>query len=133
MPSWVRLIPTRVVTTWVWAQFSVRGQRCAVDLPSMLSRPAPFTAFVASVAGPTAGHALSAGVILAIFNALIAQIMFSARLLFSFGRDNIFHPAVNSALAGVHVASGAPRAATWVMGAITAACCLLNTHALVVF
>jgi amino acid transporter len=105
----------------------------ASDLTSLLKSPAPFTAFAASVAGPAAGHALSAGVILAIFNALIAQIMFSARLLFSFGRDNIFHPAVNSALAGVHVVSGAPRAATWVMGAITAACCLLNTHALVVF
>jgi amino acid transporter len=105
----------------------------ASDLSSLLRSPAPLTAFVASVAGPAAGHALSAGVILAIFNALIAQIMFSARLLFSFGRDEIFHPAVNAALSGVHLASGAPRAATWVMGAITAGCCLLNTHTLIVF
>jgi amino acid transporter len=105
----------------------------ASDLTSLLKSPAPLTAFVASVAGPAAGHALSAGVILAIFNALIAQMMFSARLLFSFGRDEIFHPSVNAALAGVHRASGAPRAATWVMGAITAACCLLTTHTLIVF
>jgi amino acid transporter len=105
----------------------------AGDLPSLLKSPAPFSAFVASVAGPTAGHALSAGVILAIFNALIAQIMFSARLVFSFGRDNIFYPAVNAALATVHSGSGAPRVATWVVGAITAACCLLNDHVLVVF
>ena len=105
----------------------------ARDLPAMLKSPAPFSAFVASVAGPVAGHALSAGVILAIFNALIAQIMFSARLLFSFGRDRIFHPRVNASLASVHRASGAPRVATWVVGGLAAACCLLDLHLLIVF
>jgi amino acid transporter len=105
----------------------------AGDLRSLLSSPAPFSAFVASVAGPAAGHALSAGVILAIFNALIAQIMFSARLFFSFGRDQLFHPTVNATLARVHQSSGAPRAATWVVGVVSAACCLLDTHVLVVF
>jgi amino acid transporter len=105
----------------------------AGDLPAMLSSPAPFSAFVASVAGPVAGHALSVGVILAIFNALIAQIMFSARMVFSFGRDAIFHPRVNASLASVHRASGAPRVATWVVGALAAACCLLDLHLLIVF
>jgi amino acid transporter len=105
----------------------------AGDLPAILKSPAPFSAFVASVAGPVAGHALSAGVILAIFNALIAQIMFSARLFFSFGRDEIFHPRLNATLASVHRASGAPRVATWVVSAMGAACCLLDLHVLVVF
>jgi amino acid transporter len=105
----------------------------AGDLPSLLRSPAPLSAFVAAVAGPAAGHALSAGVVLAIFNALIAQMMFSARLYFSFGRDQIFHPALNTMLARVHHASGAPRAATWVCAFMAAACCLLNTHLLVVF
>jgi amino acid transporter len=105
----------------------------APDLASMLRSPAPFSAFVASVAGPAAGRALSAGVILAVFNALIVQIMFSARLFFSFGRDEIFNPAVNTLLARVHRASGAPRAATWFVSLIAALCCLLDTHLLVVF
>jgi amino acid transporter len=105
----------------------------APDLTSMLRSPAPFSAFVASVAGPAAGRALSAGVILAVFNALIVQIMFSARLFFSFGRDEIFNPAVNTLLARVHRSSGAPRAATWFASMIAAVCCLLNTHLLVVF
>ncbi len=105
----------------------------ADDLPSILKSPAPFSAFIASVAGPAAGHALSAGVIVAIFNALIAQIMFSARLFFSFGRDEISHPAVNAVLARVHRTSGAPRAATWAVSVIAAACCLLDTHVLIVF
>jgi amino acid transporter len=105
----------------------------AGDLASILKGPAPFTSFIASVAGPAAGHAVSAAVIVAIFNALIAQIMFSARLFFSLGRDEIFHPTVNATLATVHRASGAPRAATWVVCVIGAACCLLDAHVLVVF
>ncbi len=105
----------------------------AGDLPALLRSPAPFSAFMASIAGPAAGHALSACVILAIFNALIAQLMFSGRLFFSFGRDAIFHPAINAALSAVHGPSGAPRSATWMVGAIGAACCLLSDHVLVVF
>jgi amino acid transporter len=105
----------------------------AIDLPSIQKSPTPFSAFFAAVAGTAAGHALSAAVIVAIFNALIAQIMFVARLFFSLGRDDIFHSAVNTMLARVHCSSGAPRAATWVVGMISAACCLLDTHLLVVF
>jgi amino acid transporter len=105
----------------------------ASQLTSILKSSAPFSAFIATVAGPVAGHALSAAVILAIFNALIAQIMFLARLFFSLGRDRIFSPALNTVLATVHFSSGAPRAATWVVGAISAACCLLNNHVLIAF
>jgi amino acid transporter len=103
------------------------------DLPSFLKSPAPLSEFVTSVAGRAAGHALSAAVILAIFNALVAQMMFFARLFFSLGRDKIFHPIVNVALGRVHLSSGAPRTATFVVGAISAACCLLSTHMLVAF
>ena len=105
----------------------------AIDLPALQKSPAPFSAFFAAVAGTTAGHMLSAAVIVAIFNALIAQIMFVARLFFSLGRDDIFHSTVNAMLAKVHHASGSPRAATWAVGVISAACCLLDTHLLVVF
>jgi amino acid transporter len=105
----------------------------AIDLPLILKSPAPFSAFFAAVAGVGAGHALSAAVVVAIFNALIVQIMFVARLFFSLGRDEIFHPTINAMLARVHRSSGAPRAATWAAGTISAACCLFDTHLLVVF
>jgi amino acid transporter len=105
----------------------------AIDLPSLQKSPAPFSAFFAAAAGVAAGHALSAAVIVAIFNALIAQIMFVARLFFSMGRDEIFFPSCNTMLARVHHSSGAPRAATWTVGVISAACCLLDTHVLIVF
>lgn len=105
----------------------------AGDLRSILASPAPLSAFIASVAGPAAGRALSACVALAIFNALIAQIMFVARLYFSCGRDEIFHRRVNVMLATVHQGSGAPRVATLALGGVSALCCLLSTHLLVVF
>lgn len=105
----------------------------AGDLSVILKSPAPFSTFVAAVAGPAASRALSAAVILAMFNALIAAVMFFARLFFSLGRDEIFSPAVNAALARVHRSSGAPRNATWAVGLISAACCLFDTHVLLVF
>jgi amino acid transporter len=105
----------------------------AADLPAIQKSPAPFSTFFVAVAGTTAGQVLSAAVVVAMFNALIAEILFLARLYFSLGRDNIFHPTVNAVLARVHPTSGAPRAATWAVGVISAACCLLDTHLLVVF
>lgn len=95
--------------------------------------PAPFSALIASIAGTTAARALSACVALAIFNALIAAMMFSGRLLFSFGRDTVFPQALSAALARVHGPSGAPRIATLAVGVGSAACCVLRTHVLLVF
>jgi amino acid transporter len=105
----------------------------ASDLVATFASPAPFSAFMSSMAGPAAARALSAGVALAVFNALIAQVMFSGRLFFSLGRDEIFHVRMNRMMASVHGPSGAPRAATLLVGALSALCCLLNTHLLVVF
>jgi amino acid transporter len=105
----------------------------ASDLPSVLRSPAPISAFFAAVAGPAAGRALSAVVALAIFNALIAQVMFCGRLFFSLGRDEIFNRRVNAMLANVHGVSGAPRTATLVFGVISAVCCLIDSHLLIVF
>ncbi len=99
---------------------------------AILRSPAPFSAFIASVAGPAAGRALSAAVALAIFNALIAQVLFSARLFFSFARDGIFPRRLNAALAKVHGGSGAPRVATLLVGVTSAACCLLSSRVLLV-
>ena len=105
----------------------------AEDLRAVLGSPAPFSTFFASVAGSTAGQALSLGVVIAVFNALIATLMFYARLFFSMGRDQIFNAAANRVLARVDAASGVPRAATLAVGAFAAACCLLDSHTLVVF
>jgi amino acid transporter len=103
------------------------------DLTSILKSPAPFSAFVASFAGPIAGRVLSACVALAILNALIVQVMFTARLFFSMGRDRIFSGSISRILADVHGPSGSPRAATLIAGVLSALCCLIDTHVLVIF
>ena len=56
-----------------------------------------------------------------------------ARLLFSLGRDRLFPHALNRIFAQVHDASGVPRAATLVMAAFSALCCLLSSRLLLVF
>jgi amino acid transporter len=103
------------------------------DLHAVFSSPAPFAAFVTEAAGPWASRALSAAVALAIFNSTIVQLMMCARLYFSLGRDRLFPGPVNRLLAGVDERSGAPRAATLVLGAYAAGCCLLSAHVLLVF
>jgi amino acid transporter len=105
----------------------------APDLGALLRSPAPFAQFLSARLGAWAGPALSAGVALAIFNANIVQIMGGARIFFSLGRDGLFPIPVNRVLSKVDPRTGTPRAATLVVGAFTAGCCLLPAHALLVF
>jgi amino acid transporter len=105
----------------------------APDLAAVLRSPAPMAAFAAQTLGPAAGKALSACIALAIFNALIVQIMMGARLYFSLGRDAVFAAPVNRFLDRVDHRSGVPRRATLVLAVFSAVCCLISAHALLVF
>jgi amino acid transporter len=105
----------------------------ARDLPAVLASPAPFATFVSQAIGPWAAQALSTGVILAIFNAIIASIMLGARLLFSVARDGLLPAAANRLISSVAFASGVPRAATLVTAVFSALCCLLASHVLLAF
>ena len=105
----------------------------AHDLPALLQSPTPFTAFVARVAGRGLARAVDLGVALALFNALIVQIMWCARLFFSLGRDGVLTQGANRVLGSVHGGSGAPRGATLVVTGYAVLCCLAPTHILLVF
>ncbi|MGI3778311.1 MAG: APC family permease [Janthinobacterium lividum] len=105
----------------------------APDLAAVLRSPAPFTTFMAQVAGPGAARALGLGVALAVFNSMIATLMYMARLFFSMGRDAVFPGAANRVLMAVDGGSGVPRNATLLVGAFSAASCLLSSHVLLVF
>ena len=105
----------------------------ASDLPGVLASPAPFATFVSDAIGPWAGEALSAGVALAIFNAIIATIMMGARLLFSVARDGLLPGGVGRLLSAVGSRSGVPSAATLAMVAFSALCCFLDSHLLLAF
>jgi amino acid transporter len=105
----------------------------SADLNAVLASPTPFTTFMIAAAGPLAGRALSAAAVAAIFNALVAQVMFGARLFYSFGRDTVFAGLINRMLAHVHGSSGAPRTATLFLGALSLLFCMLDAHTLLVF
>ena len=74
--------------------------------------------------GPLLGKAISAGVALAILNAVIALVLMTARQLYATARDGVWPPAVNRILARVHPRWGSPWAATLAAGAIAAGLCL---------
>ena len=103
------------------------------DLAAVLRSPAPIAAFMAQAAGTGGARLLSAGVALAIFNALIAQVMAYSRLYYSLGRDGLLHEALGERLARVHAPSGVPRTATLILGVFSAVCCLLSSHVLLIF
>jgi amino acid transporter len=105
----------------------------AHNLPAVLASPAPLATFVSQNIGPWAAQALSAGVALAIFNAIIAGIMIGARLFFSMGRDQLLPVAAGRFLSHVERGSGVPRIATLVVVIYTALCCLVPSHLLLVF
>ena len=105
----------------------------AADHPGIFQSRAPFSAFIRLTAGRDADITLSAAVALAVFNALIAQTMFAARLCYSFARDRVLPAAINAALATVHARTGAPRIATLTVGALSAACCAVSERVLLVF
>ncbi len=105
----------------------------APDLPAVLRSPAPMAAFAAQTLGPAAGKVLSACIALAIFNALIVQIMMGSRLYYSLGRDGVFARPVNRFLDAVDHRSGVPRRATLALAAFSTGCCFLSAHTLLVF
>jgi amino acid transporter len=105
----------------------------AGPIAAIIAVPAPFAAFISNKIAPWAGTALSIGVVLAIFNAMIAQIMVLARLFYSLGRDGVLAGPLNRALARVDGPSGVPRIATTVVAVFSAGCCLLSTRTLLIF
>ncbi len=79
----------------------------APDLGAVLKSTAPLATFLTQTLGSGAGKMISIGIALAIFNAMIVQIMLGARLYFSLGRDAVFSRRVNRFLAHVDQADPA--------------------------
>jgi amino acid transporter len=104
----------------------------AKDLGAILASHAPFSQIVSENLGPAWGVAVSVGVALAIFNAIIAQLMALSRLVFSMGRDGVFPAVISRGLTTVSK-TGAPIGATLVFAAISAACCFVKEEPLLTF
>ena len=101
------------------------------DLKSVLGAAAPMPAFLAAAGGDVLAKAVSAGVALAIVNAMIAIGLINARQLYCSGRDGVWPGPVNRWMAAVHPRFHSPWIATLVMGVATLGCCLLPLDLLV--
>jgi amino acid transporter len=103
----------------------------APDLRALLSAhdPAPF--FIAVVGGPWMAKAMSVGVALAIFNAMIAVALMGGRQLYGTGRDRLWPEAVSRAVARIHPRFGSPWIATLIMGTAAVIGCFVDPRLLV--
>jgi len=96
----------------------------APDLKALMTAEAPLPAFIQQVGGPWLAKAMSLGVALAVFNAMIAVSLMAGRQLYSTGRDGVWSGAVNRAFTQIHPRLGSPWVATLVMGGLSVAWCL---------
>jgi fructoselysine transporter len=103
------------------------------DLPQMLGAEAPVAAYLARTGGPTITALVSAGVIAALFNNLIASCMVFGRLLYSTGRDRIWSDPINRLLSYLHPRFRSPLVATLIVGAVSAVATLLGEKFLLIF
>ncbi len=105
----------------------------AADLRGVLSAEAPIAAYMAQTGGPVAAALVSAGVIVAIFNNMVAQSMGLSRFLYSTGRDGLWPGPVNRVLSTLHPRLRSPVAATALLGVVAAVLSLAGERVLLVF
>jgi amino acid transporter len=105
----------------------------AQNLPQVLAAEAPVAAYLARAGGPTVALLVSAGVIAALFNNLIASCMVFGRLLYSTGRDRIWWEPVNQVLSYLQPRWRSPLVATVIVGAVAALATRLGEQFLLIF
>lgn len=103
----------------------------APDLRSMLADEAPVAAVLRETGGPTLAAIVSAGVLLAVFNAIVATVMGYGRLFYATARDGVWPRVAAVRMARLN-ARGSPAAATAALCALAAGATLLGERALLV-
>lgn len=104
----------------------------APNIHALLSADAPVPAFIAAVGGPWMANAMSVGVALAIFNAMIAVAVMAARQLYGTGRDRLWPETISRAVTRVHPHLGSPWVATLIMGTAALLACFIDPKVLVI-
>ncbi|TDD28669.1 APC family permease [Actinomadura sp. KC06] len=102
------------------------------DIERLLGSENMMEYFITERAGDTVNTVISLAIALAIFNAVIAIMLLTARLIFSSGRDRTWTPKIDGALSAVHPRFGTPWIATIVAGVLSAAACFLDEKFLLV-
>lgn len=98
----------------------------APDIPGLLAAGDGMIAgFTSRAGGAALGRMVSAGVALAILNAVIALVLMTGRQLYATARDGVWPGALGRAMTAVHPRFGSPWFATLLAGALSAGLCLL--------
>ncbi|HUO93929.1 MAG TPA: APC family permease [Rhizomicrobium sp.] len=104
----------------------------APDMKALLGADSPFTFFVEKVGGRWLSIAVSLGIAIAIFNAVLATVMQNGRFFFSTGRDETWHGLINEAFVRTHPQFNSPWIATIVSGLTGIAACFIDNYTLLV-
>ncbi len=104
----------------------------ATDLEHIFAADAPVAAYIAKAGGPGLAAAVSASLVVAIFNAIVATIMGYGRLFYATGRDGVWPRSISRVLAHLHKQMRSPMAATLVVALAAAAMMLLGEQRLLV-
>ncbi|WP_194926458.1 APC family permease [Catenulispora pinisilvae] len=104
----------------------------APNLPSLFSAGNMMKYFITATSNSTVNDAISLAVVVAIFNAVLAIILVTARMVFSTGRDAAWPGPASRALAAVHPRFGSPWIATILTGVVSAGFCFADDTFLLV-
>lgn len=104
----------------------------APDIKAMLSSDAPIATFLQQTVSPAVATGINFGVLLAIFNAVVATIMGYGRLIYATGRDNMWPRAIGGVLSRLDARFQSPLNATLALAACAAALLLLSERILLV-
>lgn len=104
----------------------------APDLAMLLTSPQKIEYFIDSTAGHSWTIGISLAIALAIFNAVIAIVLQTGRLLYASGRDRLWASPISNALSLVHPRWNTPWFATLLAGALGAAACFVPFEVLLV-
>ena len=103
----------------------------AADTGALVSAAQPLPEFIRAAGGPAVARALSIGVALAIFNAMLALSLLAARQLFATGRDRLWPAGLNRAFTRLHPRFGSPWISALTMGAVSLVWCFASLDFLV--
>lgn len=104
----------------------------AEDPRQMLAADAPIAAFLQRTGGPLIAGFVSIGVIAAIFNSLVANIMGFSRYLYATGRDGVWPQPISRVLAALHPRLRSPIGATVLIVVVSALCTLFGEKNLLI-
>jgi len=93
----------------------------APSLQDMLASPDPIGYLLTAHGNETLSRLVSAGIFLSVFNAIIAIVIQSGRVIFSSGRDQLWTPSLNRLFTRIHPRWESPWLATLFLGVPSAA------------